>query len=274
MATNVDKALEDAKNYLRDGTDEDAKTDALAIVADALRKKSDWRGAVTAYQKVRDRYEKGSDSYLKYDAIMGVVRASPTGVYQAGAAAKAAGGEETKTLADEAALEAALEKYVQGKVDRLTPRMASLKRAKTPQELVTLFTPMADEYRQAGIVAPKVAGETAHEATVTAGTRLQEIGSQLTDSLRAQQQKYQPKWERPWSFTNFEKKEMENGRNLCKQLAAGEKNFQQLVTKIGGDSDWPEGQRLTRDSEGRKTSYERLVEGFTPIPYTVDIITH
>jgi len=52
---------------------------------EALRKKGDWRRAMGAYVSLRDRFEKGCDEYVTYDAMAEILRGSPSGVYQQGA---------------------------------------------------------------------------------------------------------------------------------------------------------------------------------------------
>jgi len=261
MDKDVDKAIEAARDYVKDGMDEDAKTDAMGVIADGLRKKGDWKGAQAAYQKARDRCEKGSEGYLKYDAILDILKASPAGIY---AGMKAA---DAKPLSDDAALDAALQKMTQIRLDKLKNRLTPLKRAKTPQELVTLFTPIVEEYRQAAMASP-AAGAAGHDAAAMANGTLQEISAKLMDYLRNRQTQFQPKMDKPWGFTNVEKKDMGTCRASCKELAAGEKGFQQLVTKLAGSGDWAEGKRVMKDSDIRRDGYERMAESFVVPEWT------
>jgi hypothetical protein len=270
MAGNIDKAMEAIKEFLRDTKDEEARTDAYLVMADATRKKADWRNAPAAYQRVRDRYEKGSDKFLKYDAVAAVLRSSPTGVYRAPGTPPKPEAEQ-KTLADDAVLDEAVALMISGKMEKLKTRAAALKRAQSPQDLVKMFEPMGDECRQATIVAPKADLSQGREAATIAGTRMQELSSQVVATLRTKLQGYQPKMESPWSFTNKEKKAIGDYATLCRGLAVNEKGFQEQVTKMAGGGAWPEGDRIRRESESRRTSYERLAEEFVVPAYTVEV---
>ncbi|MBM4019417.1 MAG: hypothetical protein FJ288_14030, partial [Planctomycetes bacterium] len=105
-AGEFDKAAEQAGAYLRTARDDAAKTEAMRILAEALRKKGDFRLAPAAYLRLRERFEKGSDDYVRYDGIAEVLKASPTGVYQPPGAppVKPAPGAPAVTLADDGAL--------------------------------------------------------------------------------------------------------------------------------------------------------------------------
>ncbi len=271
MAGNTDKALEAVKEFLRDTKDEEARTDAYLVMADATRKKADWRNAPAAYQRVRDRYEKGSDKFLKYDVIATVLRASPTGVYRAPGTPPKSEAEQ-KTLADDAALDEAVALMISGKMEKLKTRAASLKRAASPQDLVKMFEPMVDECRQATIAAPKADLSQGREAATIAGTRMQELSTQMTATFRAKLKGYAAKMERPWGFTNVEKRDIGNYSTLCRGLAANEKSFQEQVTRMAGGGAWPEGDRIRRESESRRVSYENLAEEFVVPAYTVDVL--
>jgi hypothetical protein len=270
MDKDVDKAIEAARTYVKDGLDEDAKTDATGVIADGLRKKGDWHGAQAAYLKARDRCEKGSEDYLRYDAIADLLKASPTGIHVPPGGAKAgASKEDAKPLSDDAALEAALAHITQVKLEKLKGRMASLKRAKTPQEVVTLFTPIADDYRQAAASMPAAVKASA-EAAASAGSTLQDLSVKILEGLRNKQAQYQPKMDKPWSFNNVEQKDMGVGQAYCKELAQSEQRFQQVVGKMAGSGAAAEFQRVIRDSDVRKVNYERMAEGFV-IPKWVDL---
>lgn len=272
LAGNVDKALEAVKEFLRDTKDEEAKTDAYLVLAEATRKKGDWRNASNAYQRVRDRHEKGSDKYLKYDAISDVLKASPTGVYNVQGQPKKMD-PDGKTLADDAVLAESVGRMMVAKLEKLKIRVLALKRARSPQDVVKQFDPIAGECRQAIIVASDVDMARGYEAASTAGERMQQLASQVVTSLRGKLQKYSPKMDAPWSFTNVEKKAIGDYQMFCRELAVNEKNFQEQVAKVSG-GEWAEGGRIRKESESRRASYERLAEEFVVPAYTVDIITH
>ncbi|HUU11833.1 MAG TPA: hypothetical protein VM431_15010 [Phycisphaerae bacterium] len=83
-AAKYDEAIDAAKAFLRVAQEDGLKAEATRLVAEALRKKGDWKRAMGAYVSLRDRFEKGCDEYVRYDAMAEILRASPSGVYQQG----------------------------------------------------------------------------------------------------------------------------------------------------------------------------------------------
>jgi hypothetical protein len=268
MDKDVDKAIEAARDYVKDGLDEDAKTDAMGVIADGLRKKGDWRGAQAAYIKTRERCEKGSEDYLRYDSIADVLKSAPAGIYVPPGGPKAgAAKEDAKPLSDDAVLESVLSHLAQAKLERLKARMVTLKRAKSPQEVVTLFTPISDDYRQAVSTMP-AAGKASADAASTAGTALQELSEKILEGLRAKQAQYEPKMDKPWTFTNVDKGDLGKCQAYCRDLASSEHKFQSVVGKMAGPGNSADFQRVIRDSEVRKTNYERMADGFVVPKWT------
>lgn len=291
-AGKFDQAADAAKAYLAGARDEKAKTDAIRIIAESLRKKGDWRQAPGAYARLRDRFEKNSDDYVRYDAIYEVLRASPTGVYQAGsgvsggtpspnsagagdpASAPATGPASTTsgqvTLADDQALTEALRRLGTFRSNRLKSRVAMIRRGRTPQEVVSAFAPAAEEARQIFLLSQDVPPGPARELAVAAGARLQELAGQITAALRAKLEGFhkKKKFENPWSFTNIEKKEVQDTQSACKAMAEAEKTFQGCLFYVSGTGEWADGDRLRSESSARQSEYDQLAAQFVVPKYT------
>jgi tetratricopeptide (TPR) repeat protein len=266
-AGEFDKAIEAANVFLRTARDETSKTEALRTLAEAYRKKGDWRQAAPAYQRLRDRFEKGSENWMKYDGIAEILRASPAGVYQpAGVtpakapAAPAAGGQ---TLSDDAALAEALTRLAGYRSSRLKTRVATITRATTPQLVVAAFAPVAEEARQVFVLSADAPPDGPREVCTAAGNRLQTLGTQIIASLKNKLDKLQPKMV-PYSgaITNQDKADIKSTQAACKELVEAESKFQQALMTAGGRGDWPDQDRLRKESADRRSSYEQLGNQF------------
>jgi len=264
-AGEFDKAVEQANAYLKSTRDESGKTEALRILADALRKKGDWKQAPAAHLRLRERFEKNSEDWIKYDAIAEVLRASPAGVYQpaGGPAPKAAApGATAATLADDNALTEALARLAGGRAGKLKARIPAILRAATPQLVMAAFTPVLEETKMVFAVSADAPPDAAREVGAAAGKRLQALGTQIIPVLNAKAEKYQPKMNAPWSFTNQEKADIKSTQAACKEMTDCEKQFQQALFIMTGKGDWPDADRLRKESADRGTSYEELSNKF------------
>jgi len=264
-AGEFDKAIEQANAYLKSARDEGGKTEAVRILAEALRKKGDWKQAAAAYQRLRERFEKNSDDWVRYDAIAEVLRASPTGVYQpAGAPAPKADppASTAATLADDNVLAEALARQAGSRAGKLKGRIPALLRATTPQLVMAAFAPALGEAKMVFAVSADVPPDAAREVCAAAGKRLQALGNQIIPALNAKLEKYQPKMTAPWSFTNQEKADIKNTQAACKEMADCENQFQQAIFIMNGKGDWPDANRLRTESGDRRTSYDELGKKF------------
>jgi hypothetical protein len=295
-AGNLDEALKAAKALLPTIKDKAAKADVVRVIAECQRKKSDWRLAAASYQMLRDCYDKGSDDYVKAGGISEVLKASPKGIYMVGAAtgdhsgtnvpdpAKADASktdpakteavkldEKGGTLADDQVLEQALARLAGYRATKLKSYTMQIRRKRTPQEVMKAFGPGAEEARQVFLLGPNVPAEDAHELGRVAGQRLAEIAKQIQTTLQAKLQGYaqKQKFENPWSFTNVEKKDVENTGNACKEMAAAEQQFQESLFYVAGSAEWPDADALRNASTERRAAYEQLAEQFQVPEYTV-----
>jgi tetratricopeptide (TPR) repeat protein len=270
-AGEFDKAVEQANAYLKSTRDESGKTEALRVLAEALRKKGDWKQAPAAHLRLRERFEKNSEDWVRYDAIAEVLRASPAGVYQpaGGPAPKAAApGATAATLADDNALTEALARLAGGRAGKLKARIPAILRAATPQLVMAAFTPVLEETKMVFAVSADAPPDAAREVGAAAGKRLQALGTQIIPVLNAKAEKYQPKMNAPWSFTNQEKADIKSTQAACKEMTDCEKQFQQALFIMTGKGDWPDADRLRKESADRGTSYEELSNKFYVPRYT------
>ncbi|MCX5656418.1 MAG: hypothetical protein NTY65_17415 [Planctomycetota bacterium] len=268
-AGEFDKAIEAANTLLKTARDDGAKTEAIRILAEAYRKKGDWRQAAAAYQRLRERFEKGTDDWAKYDGIAEILRSSPAGVYQPpGTPVKApvAGGP---TLADDNVLNEALTRLATARGARLKARVATIIRGTTPQQVVAAFLPVAEDARQVIGLSPDAPADGPHEVCTATGNRLQALGTQIIASLKAKLDKLQPKMT-PYSgsVTNQDKAEITNAKTACKEMAEAESKFQQALMTMAGKGAWPDQSRLKKESSERRASYVQLSNEFVvPISY-------
>jgi hypothetical protein len=264
-AGDFDKALDTAKAFLTGARDETAKTEALRITADSHRKKGQWAPAATAYIKVRERYDKAGDDYLKLDAVAEVMKCSPNGVYAPGGALppKAEPGATPKTVADDAVLNDALVRVAMARAKALKSKMSPVQRARSPQEVMATFKPLAEQARQLMVIAPGAPPDGPRELATLAGTKMADLGKQIIGSLDAKYNRFQPKKRAVGSITVQDKKDAEATSAACKQMAEAEKAFQESLFLVTGGSQWPEGDRMRTESAERGITYEKYANDFT-----------
>jgi len=264
-AGEFDKALEQANAYLKTARDESGKTEGLRVLAEALRKKSEWRQAPAAYLRLRERFEKNSDDWVRYDAIAEILRASPAGVYQpAGAPAPkpAATGGTPATVADDNALTEALARLAGYRAGKLKTRIPAILRATTPQLVMAAFAPALEETKMVFAVSADAPPDAAREVGAAAGNRLQSLGNQIIPGLNAKLAKYDAKISAPWNLSNQDKADIKSTQAACKEMADCENKFQQAVFIMTGKGDWPDADRLRKESGDRGTSYDEFSKKF------------
>jgi len=268
-AGEYDKAIEEARSLQNSSPDETVKTEAQRMMADALRKKGQWKDATVAYGRVRDRYTKSSDDYLKYQTIAEILRMSPTGTYRAAAPDSTSG--DPPTLADDAHLTEALGHQAGLLIKKVLLRTSVLRRTRMPREIVTLFADVVEGFRQARVLDPNMAAKDVRETAHTAGTRLQELANTMVPQLRGKAVKIREKRQRPWSYTNVEKEDIQKCSALVKECASVEGQFQGLLGKIGGSGEWTEGDAIRGQSRDRAATYQSFENDFIILPYDTTI---
>ncbi len=270
MAGNTDEAIKAARAFLKTARDENAKTEAMRVIADGLRKSGDWHGAIGAYRGLCDRFEKASDDYVRCAAIADVLAASKNGIYKGSAKIKPAPGTQAKKLSDDEALDAALALLARSRSAKLRTKGMSVRRARTPQDVVNLFRPAAEEARQIFLLGPNTPPDDARSVGTMAAQRLAKIHIQVTTVLQKKLQGYREKMKRrePGSFTKSQKKDIESTQQMCKEMAAAEREFQQALAYVSGAGEWAEGDSFRIDSTERAAAYEQLAKEYVVPEYS------
>jgi len=267
-AGEFDKAVEAANTYLKTARDDTSKTEAFRIIAEAYRKKGDWRQATSAYQRLRERFDKTSADWTKYDAVADILRSSVNGVYQPpgapSAKAPAAGGQ---TLADDSVLADALAKLAGMRSQRLKSRAPNVARCTTPQQAVATLAPLAEEARQIFGLSADAPADGPREVCMATGNRLQALGTQIIASLKAKLDRYQPKFANPWSLSNVDKADIKSTQAACKEMAEAESLFQKTLPTMAGKDSWPDQARLQQESTERRANYDQLAREYTAPTY-------
>ncbi len=270
MAGDYDKALAGAKTLFETSVDDTVKKDALRIMADACRKKGEFRVATAAYARLKSQFPKDSDEAIRCEAIHEILMASPDGIYKPlEKKAPTPEGETPKTLADDDCLDRSLCVLAEQRGVRLETMARGLRRGRTPQDVVKIFGPMANAYRQNRLLSPNVSTTAERESAQIAGERLDAIAQKVMPALRQQLAQYQPKMARPWSFTNVEKQAITNANTMLRDMATAEGDFQRQLDGVGG-SGWDAAATLKQASADRANAYTQLAEEFVVPPYSVD----
>jgi len=295
------EVAEPARALLRTTKDDAVKTGAARLVAESLRKKGDWKVAAAAYAKLADRYDKGSDDQVKATATGEVLLTSPMGIYPpleaaaakaeaaagpavpaagpavpaAGPAAPAAGpaapapssGQPAAAnLADDGYLARALACLASIRAEKLKGRVASIKRARTPQEAQAAFAALAEELRQARVLSDSLPAEPEVALATAAGKQLADLGQQIVAALTAKSDEFKAAI-RALALTQAQRKDMESCQTLCNDLARTEGSFQATTIRLGGLNNWSEAGQLRDQSAQRQSEYTKLAEAFVqPLP--------
>jgi hypothetical protein len=278
-----DEAIEGAKGLIRTAKEDTTRTDAARVIAESLRKKGEWRAAAAAYLKLRDRYEKGSDSYVKNEAVSEILTASPAGVYPpleaAAANAKPAAGSEPAststaaaattpatpvTLANDDYLARAIACLATARIEKLKLRVASIKKARTPQEAEAAFAALVEDIRQVRALTGSAssAGEPEQSVAQAAGERLADLSKQVVTTLNAKLTAFQGAI-KARSLTQAQRKEMDSYQAACTELAKNETSFQTTAGKLTSIAD---ASQLCADSTQRAAEYAKLARSFEPPP--------
>ena len=268
-AGEYDKAIEEARSLQNSSPDETVKTEAQRMMADALRKKGQWKDATVAYGRVRDRYTKSSDDYLKYQTITEILKMSPTGTYRAVVPDNTSG--DPPTLADDAHLTEALRCQAELLVKRILVRASPLRRARTSREIVILFADVLERFRQARALDPNMAAKDERETAHMAGTRLQELADTIVPQLRVKAAKVREKRQKPWSYTNVEKQDIHKCSALVKELASVEGQFLGMLGKVGGSGEWAEGDAIRSQTSDRAATFQAFEDDFIILAYDTSI---
>jgi len=263
-AGEFDKAIEAANTFLKTARDEASKTEAFRIIAEAYRKKGDWRQAAPAYQRLRERYEKSSADWMRCDAIAEIMRNSVNGVYQPAGAPAAKAPAAGQTLADDAVLAEAVTRLAGFRMSRMKSRIGNILRGTTPQLVMAAFEPVAEEAKLIYGLSADAPVEGPREVCVSTGNRLQTLGTQTIAALKVKLEKAQMLLAHSYYMSDTARTEVKAAQNACKEMAEGENRFQQALSAMAGKGEWAGQARLQKESSERRASYEQLAKEFTP----------
>ncbi len=261
-AGEAEAVAEEARALVRSlRGDTSVKKDALVLVADALRKAKDWRGAAGAYLQLRDAHDKAANAYLRYDAMAEVLRAAPEGVY--GPMRKKAAGPDADppTLDDDAVLEEALEMVAEGRLQKVKGMARGLGRARSPQDLVRGLAQVAEGFRQARAVAPGLPVEPERQAAKTADARMGHLTAAVGATLRAKEAAIQ-KAIAEKRVSNRHRKDAEACKAMCAELVRIEDAYQQALRPLGGP-EWADRETMVSESRARRNRWEQSSSSFT-----------
>jgi len=260
-------AAQDAQAFLREAKEENAVTEARRLLAEALRKAGRWREAATAYKVLATRYPKESAERLRAEVVAEVLATSRNGVYLPDSKIK-----DPPTLADDAALEAAILKWAKLQSDLLGQAASRLRRARIPQAVVKTLLPLAERAQRLFGACPDAPPDGPRTLVRVASAQLDLLAKRLETVLQRKLDGYQPKMDEPWTFTNIEKREIAKTSAACQELVAAEAKFQELLEAFAGAGEWEEGLALKAQSATRQARYRELASAFKVPDYDVRII--
>jgi len=262
-AGRYDEAIALAKTFVRNAESEALKTEATRLVAVAQRKKKDWDLAQAAYLTFRDRHAKGTDAYVRANAIVEVLRASRDGVYYP--LVEQGDGRTARTLDDDAVLGEALACLARNRAERLQVRLAPLRRAGSVEELLKRFLPLAEDLRHVRLIWPEGSRTLDRAAIQTAAMRLEALSAPALAALKEKAAEFQA-LQRTRRLNTSQQSEMKRYRGMAEGMAAAEHSFLEAVHRLGGTADWPEGLKLTQEVSARRDAYAELAESLSPEP--------
>ena len=253
------EAVEAARPFAASVYDKDVKTEAMRLLAEALRKNGDWGLAAKAYGDLAGRYEKGSEAAVRAQATAEVLAKSPQGVYAG--LKKPAAAEGPRTLAEDEVLAEALAAVGEARAAAPGSKVAAMKKAATPAEVATALEEVLAGYAEARMLAPKMSYEAEREAAKGAAERLESLGNEAKPKLREKLAGYDQAAAAQGGLNSAQKAEVEKYHQLCVESAEAEVKFRERVREAGGP-EWTERVRLVFDSTRRNHEYGLLAVGF------------
>ena len=135
---------------------------------------------------------------------------------------------------------------------------------------MNLFRPLAEEARQIFLLGPNTPPDDARSVGTMAAQRLAQIYTQVTSVLQKKLQSYQQKMKRhePGSFTKSQKKDIENTQQVCKEMAAAEKESHLGLAYVSGSGKWAAGDSFRIDSTERANAYEQHAKEYVVPAYS------
>jgi hypothetical protein len=244
-----------ARQFIGGARDDQAKTEALRILAVALRKQGEWRQAAKAYGDLKDRYEKGSEFNVRYEAAAEVLAASPKGFYPP--MAPPSGAETARTLADDAVLGEALVRVGETRAEKLKTVAAAMKKAATGKDVAAKFAEVIDGLAKARYLAPNLPVTQDREAAEAAADALDRLEKEVGGNVRTRLAELEKAIVARNTVSTPQRKQLTECQDVCQQMIAAEESFRETLRKVPGQG-WLKGLGLGLASGKRTADYTRL----------------
>jgi hypothetical protein len=223
-----------ARQFIGGVRDDQAKTEAMRILAAALRKQGEWRLAAKAYADLRDRCAKGSESNVRYGAAAEVLQASPKGVYPP-LEPKPAADATPRTLAEDSVLDAALVRVGEARAEKLKAVVAAMKKAASAKDVAAKFAETIDGLAKARFLAPALPVDQDREAAEAAGAALDAVQKESLGKLRAQVTELEQTITARHTVSTAQRKQLGECQETLMQMSDAEESFRQTLGKVPRD---------------------------------------
>jgi len=236
-AGKCQEAAAAARAFIGGTRDEQARTDAMQVLATALRKQSEWRPAAKAYADLKDRYEKGSVSYVLNEATAEVLHASPKGVYPLMAPSSSTGdGAAARTLADDKVLEEALVHVGQARAEKLKAVAADLKKAVSSKEIAAKFAEIVSGLQAARYLKTDLPTTQDREAAEAAGAALDRVEKDVIAKLKPKVAELEQTITARHTVSVVQRKQMTEYQDALTQVTTAEESFRETLGKMPKES--------------------------------------
>jgi hypothetical protein len=224
-----------ARAFIGGTRDEQAKTEAIQVLATALRKQGEWRLAAKAYADLRDRYEKGSSAYVRNEATAEVLQASPKGVYPP-LASSHTGDAAPGTLADDKVLEEALVRVGETRAEKMKAAAVDLKKAASSKEIAARFADIIAGLKDARYLKSDIPVTQDREAAEAAGAALDRVEKDVVAKLRPKVAELEQTITARHAVDTAQRKQMTDYQNVLGQVTAAEESFRETLGKVPKES--------------------------------------
>jgi len=233
-AGKFQEAAAAARAFIGGTRDDQARTEAMEILAVALRKQGDWRPAAKAYADLKERYEKGSAACVRAEATAEVLLASPKGVYLPGSAFS--GGAAAGTLADDKVLEEALGRVGEARAEKLKVAAADLKKAVSSKEIAAKFAEIIAALQSVRYLKADLPTTQDREAAEAAGAALDRVEKDVVAKLKPKIAELEQTITARHTVSAAQRKQLADYQDGLGQISAAEESFRATLGKVPKES--------------------------------------
>ncbi|MBE3135191.1 MAG: hypothetical protein IMZ55_17125 [Acidobacteria bacterium] len=254
-----DEAAGAAKGMLHGIRDDQTRTDAMRILAVALRKKGEWKAAAKAYADLKDRFDKSLPDYVLSEATAEVLAASPKGVYPPLAAKSGTTDpalEPAATLASDTVLASALAMVGDGRAAKANARLAEIRKSRSPKEIVKILEEMLRGFQQARVLNAALSPDLDRNAAQSAGAALEAVDNDVFALLRQKVEDMRTVAVERHTIDNTQKDKVTEIQEMSRQAGQAEDTFRALLNGVA--KGWPEARALDVASRRRMVAYNQL----------------